>query len=160
MNEFYNRLASREYGLRLPTSDKDQIERYVARSGRDENNERVPFLRQVDFWAFSIATALALKLEPYSGASQQWGTVFIYTRQGILSNDLCSLLAIVATDRMGIQSPEIDDPGKIIELANRLACSGCPEVLKKLSSDQLRLTPLDRALSFARELLSKSRTDT
>lgn len=159
MNEFYNRLASREYGLRLPTNDKDQIERYVARSGRSESNERVPFLRQVDFWAFSLATALALKLEPYSGASPQWGTVFIYTRQGILSNDLCSLLAIVATDRMGIESPEVDDPQKIIELANRLAGAGCSEVLKKLSRSQLRLTPLDRTLSLARELLNKSRSD-
>ncbi len=152
MKRFSERLSSRQYSLRLPKRDKQQIERYVAESGRDVSVERVPFRRQVDFWAFSIATALAMKLEPVDGAPSSWGRVFIYTPQGVMDEDLCALLAVVATARMGIDNPEVGDPARIVELSNRLAGAGCPVVLQKLSETPLRTTPLDRALALARSL--------
>lgn len=152
MNEFSDLLSSRQCGLVLPKQNKEQIERYVAQSGRDVGVERVPFRRQVDFWAFSIATALTMKLEPVEGPPSRWGTVFIYSSQGIMSNGLCSLLAVVATARMRIDSPDVGDPGRIIELSNRLAGAGCPVVLQKLSETSLRTTPLDRAIVLARSL--------
>ena len=158
MNEFYDRLCTREYGLRLPTRYKDQVERYVAhQSGRDVSAERIPFQRQVDFWAFSIITALTRKLEPLAGTPSRWGTVFIYSKQGVMDNDLCSLLAVVATAKMGIDSPDIDDPGKIIDMSNRLAAAGCPVVLQELSKAALRTTPLDRAITLAKSFLSEAR---
>lgn len=157
MNEFFDRLSSRQYGLRLPTRYKDQVERYVAQLGRDVSPERIPFQRQVDFWAFSIVTALTRKLEPLAGAPSQWGTVFLYSHQGVMDNDLCSLLAVVATAKRGIDSPDIDDPGRIIEMSNRLAGAGCPVVLQELSEAALRTTPLDRAVTLAKSLLSEAR---
>ena len=159
MNEFFDRFSSRQYGLRLPTSDKNQIARYVAQSGRDVSAENVPFQRQVDFWAFSIVTALTMKLDPLAGALRSWGTVFIYSNQGVINNDLCSLLAVVATARMGIDSRDVDDPGQIIDMSNRLAGAGCPVVLSRLSETALRTTPLDRAITLARTLLTEDRSN-
>ena len=158
MNEFSERLSSRQYSLVLPKRDKHQIERYVAQSGRDVSVERVPFRRQVDFWAFSIATALALKLEPVQGPPSRWGRVFIYTPQGVMDDDLCSLLAVVAIARMGIDKPDVGDPARVIELSNRLAGAGCPVVLRKLAESMLRTTPLDRAVAYARSLRAHVRT--
>ena len=41
---------------------------------------------------------------------------------------------------------------RLVELANRLAGAGCPIVLRKLSENALRTTPLDRAVELARTL--------
>ena len=159
MNEFFNRFSSRQYGLRLPKLHKDQVERYVAQSGRNVSAERIPFQRQLDFWAFSIVTALTRKLEPLAGTPSQWGTVFIYSSQGIMDNDLCSLLAVVATARMGVDSPDFDDPARIIEMSNRLAGAGCPVVLEYLSKAPLQITPLDRVITLARSLLTAAQSN-
>ena len=150
MSDFADILKSRSYGLVLPKENDDDINRYVAmHSGERESVERRPFRRQVDFWAFSIATALALKLEPREGTVGQWGKTFIYTNQGILDNDLGSLLAVITVAKLGHDDPEVDEPRRIVELSNRLAGAGCPEVLKHLGKIDLRTTPLDRALDFA-----------
>ena len=70
MSDFVELFRSRSHGLVLPQDDDDEVNRYVAmHSGERESVERRPFRRQVDFWAFSIATALALKLEPREGTS-------------------------------------------------------------------------------------------
>ena len=158
MNEFFDRFSSHQHGLRLPTGDKDQIARYVAQTRRDDSAENVPFKRQVDFWAFSIVTALTMKLEPLADAPTKWGTVFIYSTQGVMNNDLCSLLAVVAIDRMGIDNHDFDDPAKIIDMSNRLAGAGCPVVLRHLSDSSLRTTPLDRAITLARSLITEVRS--
>ena len=159
MNEFYDRFSMHQHGLRLPKGDKDQIARYVAQTRRDVSAESVPFQRQVDFWAFSIVTALTMKLDPLADAPSKWGSVFIYSHQGVMNNDLCSLLAVVAIDRMGINNHDFDDPGKIIDMSNRLAGAGCPVVLRHLSETLLRTTPLDRAITLARTLLTEDRSN-
>ena len=153
VSDFADILKSRSYGLVLPKEDDDNINRYVAmHSGERENVERRPFRRQVDFWAFSIATALALKLDPRDGTVGRWGKTFIYTNQGILDHDLGSLLAVIAVAKLGHDHPEVSEPRRIVELANRLAGAGCPVVLKELDETDLRTTPLDRALELARSL--------
>ena len=153
MSDFADIFKSRSHSLMLPQDDDDEINRYVAmHSGERESVERRPFPRQVDFWAFSIATALALKLEPREGPVGRWGKSFIYTYQGILDNDLCSLLAVIAVAKLGHDDPEVDEPRRIIDLANRLAGAGCSVVLKELSEGVLRTTPLDRALEYASSL--------
>lgn len=153
MSDFADIFKSRSHSLVLPQDDDDEINRYVAmHSGERENVERRPFRRQVDFWAFSIVTALALKLKPREGTVGRWGKNFIYTYQGILDNDLGSLLAVIAVAKLGHDDPEVDEPRRIIDLANRLAGAGCPVVLKGLAEIDLRTTPLDRALELARSL--------
>ena len=158
MSDFADILKSRSYGLVLPEDDDDEINRYVAmHSGERENVERRPFRRQVDFWAFSIATAVALKLDPREGTVGRWGKTFIYTNQGILDNYLGSLLAVIAVAKLGHDDPEVDEPRRIVELSNRLAGAGTPVVLKELGEIDLRTTPLDRALEFAATLQDRVR---
>ena len=154
MNDFASHFSARSFALVLPTNDKAQFERYVAKQSTSSSTsvERFPFRRQVDFWAFSIATAVATNLNPLEGPVSKWGTTFIYTSQGILNEDLCSLLAVIAVARMGHDNPDAMDPSRIIDLANRLAGAGCPIVLKKLSEDTLRTTPIDRVIELSRSL--------
>ena len=160
MSDFAEIFRASSHVLVLPKEDDEAINRYVAmHSGERENIERRPFRRQVDFWAFSIATALAMKLEPREGAVGGWGKRFIYTYQGILDNDLCSLLAVIAVAKIGHDDPEVDETRRIIELANRLAGAGCSVVLRELSEDALRITPLDRALQFASSLQDDIRSN-
>lgn len=159
MNEFASRLSGRQYGLVLPKADRPQIERYVAmHSGRDTSVERAPFRRQVDYWSFSIATALAMDLEALPQPPSRWGTVFIYTSQGILDDDLSGLLAVVAVAKLGHDSPDAGDARQIVDLANRLAGAGSPVVLRELMEHSLRTTPLDRAIEFGRSLQERVRT--
>ena len=160
MSNFADLFRARGHGLVLPRDDEDAINRYVAmHSAERESAERRPFRRQVDFWAFSIATALALKLEPREGPTGRWGKKFIDTSQGIMDNDLCSLLAVIAVAKLGHDDPEVNESRRIVELANRLAGAGCPVVLKKLLENPLRTTPLDQALELARSLQGRVRSD-
>lgn len=153
MSDFADLLSARGYGLVLPRSDEDQINRYVAMHSAERGSvEQRPFARQADFWALSIAAALAMQLEPREGPASGWGKVFIYTSQGILDNDLCALLAVIAVAKIGHDHPEVDEPRRIVDVANRLAAVGCPVVLNKLSENAIRTSPLDRAIGLARWL--------
>ncbi len=159
MSDFAALFSGRSHGLVLPRSDEEQIARYVAmHSSERASVERRPFRRQVDFWAFSIVAALAWDLDPRDGPHARWGKVFIYTNQGILDNDLCSLLAVVAVAKLGHDNPEVGEPRRIVDLANRLAGAGCPVVLRKMSENTLRTTPLDRAIELARTLNDQLRS--
>ena len=105
-----------------------------------------------------ISDLAQVNLDPRDGPVGRWGKNFIYTNQGILDNDVCSLLAVIAVAKLGHDDPEVDEPPRrIIDLANRLAGAGCPVVLKELSEDALRTTPLDRALQFASSLQERVR---
>ena len=153
MTDFSEFFRARGHGLVLPREDDDAINRYVAmHSGDRQNVERRPFPRQVDFWAFCIATALAMNLKPREDPIARWGKTFINTSQGIMNNHLCSLLTIIAVAKLGHDDPDVTETRRIVELANRLAAAGCPLVIKKLSENILRTTPLDQALELARSL--------
>ena len=159
MSDFASLFSERSHGLVLPRGDEDRVDRYVAmHSSERAGVERRPFRRQLDFWAFSIVAALAWDLAPRDGPHASWGKVFIYTNQGILDNDLCSLLTVVAVAKLGHEDPEVGEPRRIVDLANRLAGAGCPEVLRKLSESSLRTTPLDRAIELARTLHDQVRS--
>lgn len=154
MSDFFsNLLRTTSQRLVLPREDEDDINRYIAMHADDRANvESRPFPRQVDFWAFCIATALALKLEPREGSISGWGKTFVYSNQGTVDNDLASLLSIIAVAKFGLDDRSATEIGRIVEHANRLAASGCPEVLRKLKDSPLRTTPLDQALEYARSL--------
>ena len=153
MSDFGDLFRARGHALVLPRENEDEINRFVGmHSGERQSVERRPFRRQVDFWAFCIATALAMKLKPRKDPAGRWGKNFIYTSQGIMDDDLCSLLAVIAVGRLGHENPEVAEIRRIVDLANRLAAAGCPVVLKKLSDNPLRTTPLDQMLELARSL--------
>lgn len=159
MSDFAEMLKSKSCALVLPKEDDDAINRYVAmHSGEQKNVESRPFRRQVDFWSFSIAAALALQLAPREGTVGRWGKTFIYTNQGILNNDLGSLLAVIAVAKLGHDDPDVHEPRRIVELANRFAGAGCPVVLEQLARADLRTTQLDRALDFAGSLQDRLRS--
>lgn len=119
--------------------------------------ERAPFRRKLDFWAFSIATALSEELDPLEGPSSKWGDNFVDTRNVDMPEQLCDLLAVAAFHHLGHEHEGIDDPAQIIEVGNCLAGAGCPFVLKEITSKDLRLTPLDKALSLANHLYNHAR---
>ncbi len=153
MTDFANLFKAGGHALVLPRENEDEINRFVAmHSGERDNMERRPFRRQVDFWALCIAAALALKLDPREGPVSRWGKNFIYTSQGIMNDDLSSLLAVIAVANFGHDNPESTEVRRIVDLANRLAAAGCSVVLKKLSDNPLRTTPLDQMLELARSL--------
>ena len=154
MNYFANFVSSHAHALRLPERSKSDVERYVRQHQKGVGLERAPFRRQIDFWAFSIGTALANGIAPLAGDSSTWGRKFADTRSVELPDGVCELLAVVALAELGPEHDGVDDPKEIVELGNRLAGAGCPKVLEKLSSPDLRLTALDKTLEFAASLRS------
>ena len=161
MNYFTTLLSSQAHTLRLPDKSKDDIERYVLQHQKGSvTPERAPFRRQLDFWAFAIATAIANGTPPLTQPSSSWGRKFADTRSVQMPDGLCEMLAVVALTTLGPEHEGIDDPVQIIELGNRLAGAGCPEFLKQLSEPDLRITTLDKALEFARSMRSNVQTET
>ncbi len=159
MNYFTTLLSSQTHTLRFPSQDKDAIERYVLQHQKGTvSQEHAPFRRQVDFWAFAIATALARRVPPLKKPSSRWGRKFADTRSVQMPDGLCEMLAVIALTTLGHDHEGIDDPSQIIELGNRLAGAGCPALLKQLSNPDLRTTVLDKALEFARLLQSEANT--
>lgn len=156
MSDFAEIFRTRSLGLVLPRDCEDEINRYVAmHSAEKQNFENRPFPRQVDFWMFSIVAALSFKLDAKGGSIGEWGKTFIYTSQGILDNNQCSLLSVIAVAKLGHENPEITEVNKIVDVANRLAGAGCPRVLYELSKNTLRTTVLDQAIQLAISMQTK-----
>ena len=149
MSHFTQLLSQQTHTLRLPERSEDDVQRHVRQHQQSASPERAPFRRQLDFWAFSIATALAQGLAPLDKPSSAWGRKFADTRSVEMSNELCDLLAVVAFHHLGTEHEDIDSPAQIIEIGNRLAGAGCPVVLKHLTDPDLRLTALSKILEFA-----------
>lgn len=156
--DFAQMFTAKSHSLSLPREDEEKINLYVAKqAGAQKDFEQRPFPRQVDFWSFSIAAALAWQLAPREGSVSQWGKNFVYSSQGIMDDDLCSLLTVVAVAKLGHDGSNVGDPGRIVDLGNRLAGAACPKVLRELLKTDLRTTPLDRALDLARSLQNSVR---
>lgn len=150
-------LCSQAHSLRLPSKFKNDIELYILQHKKKGSitPEAAPFRRQLDFWAFAIASALAHGTPPLKEPSAQWGTKFADTRSVEMAEGLCELLAVIALAILGLDHEGIDDPAQIIELGNQLAGAGCPELIKQLSNPDLRTTALDKVLDFAVTLRSQ-----
>ena len=155
MTYFVQHLSQKAYTLRLPRHHTNDVQRYVRQHQTSVSLENAPFRRQLDFWFFSIAIALARELSPLDGPSSQWGKKFVDTRQVDMSEGSCNLLAVIAFHYLGAEHDRINDPAQIIEIGNCLAGAGCPKVLKQLNSRDLRLTPLEKTLHYATSTLSE-----
>ena len=159
MNYFTTLLSTQAHTLRLPDQSKDDIERYVLQHQKGNvSPERAPFRRQLDFWAFAIATAIASRTPPLKENSAKWGRKFADTRSVQMPDGLCEILAVIALTTLGPDHEGIDDPAQIIELGNRFAGAGCLTLLKQLNDPDLRTTALDKTLKFARILRSEAGT--
>ena len=154
MNYFRALLTSRAHSLFLPGKWRDDIQRYVRQhqQGAASNPEAAPFGRQLDFWALAFATAIARGVPPLASTPSQGGHKFIDTRSVEMSDALCELLAVVALGTLGPDDEGVEDPARIIELANQYAAAGCEELLRRLRDPDLRLSTLDKAIDFATEL--------
>ena len=157
MNFFTTLLSTQAHTLRLPDQSKDDIERYVLQHQKGNvSPERAPFRRQLDFWAFAIASAIAGETPPLEEPSASWGRKFADTRSVQMPDGLCEMLAVIALNTLGSDHEGIDDSAQIIELGNRFAGAGCPKLLAQLSDPSLRTTALDKVLEFARILRSEA----
>ena len=153
MNYFSNLLSTHAHTLRLPTQSKDDIERYVLQHQKGSvSPERAPFRRQLDFWALAIASAISRGIPPMEEPSTRWGQKFADTRSVQMPDGLCEMLAVIALATLGPEHEGVDNPADIIELGNKFAGAGCPELLKQLNNPDLRTTALDKALEFATSL--------
>ena len=154
MSHFIQLLSQKAHPLRLPRKHGADVQRYVLAHQTAATYDRAPFRRQLDFWAFSVAVALARDLPPLDGPSSKWGDKFVDTRNVEMQKELCDLLAVAAFHHLGVEHDGINDPVRIIEIGNRLAGAGCPAVLEHLGSRDLRLTPLEKALNCAASTLA------
>ena len=160
MNYFTTLLSSRSHTLRLPNESKEDIERLVLQHQKGPASpERAPFRRQLDFWAFAIASAIARGTPPLKEPSSRWGHKFVDTRSVQMPDELCEMLAVITLATLGPDNEDVDDPTQIIELGNQLAGAGCPELLKHLNDPNLRTTVLDKALEFAKSLRPETDTE-
>ena len=153
MAYFRTLLSSKAHTLRFPKEHKDDVDRLVRmHQSSSVSSEMAPFHRQLDLWAFAIATAVSLGLPPLSEKSAKWGRKFADTRSVDMGESLCEILAVLALTTLGPEHDSVDRPAEIVEVGNRLAGAGVPEVLKRLKDPDLRTTTLDKAIEFAAEL--------
>jgi len=155
MNSIAGYFKAKSYNLMLPREYDGRIDRYIRvhSKGSSDDAEGRPFHRQIDFWGFCIATALARNLTPRDGPAKKWGKAFVYSNQAnIMEEELCSLLAIVAVAKFGLNDQAAIDTRQVIELANCLAAVGCREVIRQLEENTLSITNLEKMLDFSLQL--------
>ncbi|MCY4163923.1 MAG: hypothetical protein OXE93_06895 [bacterium] len=155
MAYFSQLLTQNSLPLKWPKKHKEDIQRFVFMH-QSAGVERAPFRRQLNFWAFSLTTALAENLDPLASPSDKWGDKFISTKDVEMPDTLCDLIAVAAFHDLGHDHEDIDNPAQLIEVGNCLAGAGCTLVLEQLNSKDLRLTPLDKALNYAAFLYNKT----
>lgn len=147
---FAHILTNRSHSLYLPQEVRDDVTRLVSTHQRTKTSrEMTPFRRQVDFWLLCLGVALADDLQPREGAPATWGYKFVDTREVQLPNEVYNLLAVVAFEQLEHDAERIDDPTKIMEVANGLAGAASSRVLAEITSKELRHSPLDKALAVA-----------
>lgn len=136
--------------LRFPTAFFEDVKRYCQtrpEGGRADPTQS-PFPRYVDFWflAVCVGAAQSTKLpdEPAGG----WRG-FITGSEGLGSDgwriDLLELLAIAAKDDAAV----VGEPREVLDVANRYAAAGVPQVLEWLKSGQS--DPIDNVLDRLRQ---------
>ena len=72
MSYFDRLLSQKSHTLYLPKKHIENVQQYVHQSRSSVSYEDAPFQRQLDFWAFSFAIALARGLAPLDTPSSKW----------------------------------------------------------------------------------------
>lgn len=137
--------------LRLPSAYFEDVKAYCQtrpEGGRKPDSTQSPFPRYVDFWFMSVCAGVALSAkvpdEPVGG----WRG-FITGSEGLGADgwrvDLLELLAIAARDDAAV----VGEPRQVLDIANRFASAGVPQVLEWLRSGQS--DPIDNVLDRLRE---------
>jgi hypothetical protein len=125
-----------QHRLLLPDSIKDRAAPWVQTQTTHayRSADQAPFRRMLDFWFMAIAWS---SLEGSSPAPEATGKMFV--NLGPNPNDIrnldewrADLLTIIALREFGVDSTELQDTHKVIDLANRYAEVGAPLLLDKL----------------------------
>lgn len=100
-------------------------------------------------------TAVSTEIDPLQDPPKQWGYKAVDTREVQLTPQHYDLIAVVAFHVLGSDHEGLDDPAVMMDAANRQVGAASPTLISNLMSDDLRLTPLEKALTHASEVLSK-----
>jgi hypothetical protein len=125
-----------QHRLLLPDGIRDRIAPWiqVQATTRYRTADQAPFRRMIDFWFTAIAWAVRHGIQP---VEQTTGRSFVSL--GPNPNDIrnfeewrADLLAILAVRDFGMDSPDVSNTRKVIDLANRYAEAGAPLLLERL----------------------------
>jgi hypothetical protein len=125
-----------QHRLLLPDWVKDRIAPWIQTQTTTSYRtaDQAPFRRMIDFWFTAIAWAVYNGTNPVAEATGRF-----FVNLGPNTNDIrnfeewrSDLLAILAVRDFGVDSPDVSDTRKIIDLANRYAEAGAPLLLDRL----------------------------
>lgn len=125
-----------QHRLLLPDAIKDRAAPWIQTqpTTKYRTADQAPFRRMVDFWFTAIGWAVRHGIEPSQEATGRF-----FVNLGPNPNDIrnfdewrADLLTILAVRDFGVESFDVTDTRKIIDLANRYAESGAPLLLDRL----------------------------
>lgn len=125
-----------QHRLFLPDWVKDRVAPWIQTQSTTtyRTADQAPFRRMIDFWFTAIAWAVCHEVDP---VDETTGRFFVNI--GPNPNDIrifeewrADLLTILAVRDFGVDSPDVSDPRKVIDLANRYAEAGGPLLLDRL----------------------------
>jgi hypothetical protein len=125
-----------QHRLLLPDDVKDRAAPWIQTQPTSayRTADQAPFRRMIDFWFTAIAWAVFDGTKPVDAAS---GRLFV--NLGPNPNDIrhfeewrADLLTVLAVRDFGVESSDLQDTRKVIDLANRYAEAGAPLLLDRL----------------------------
>ena len=137
--------------LRLPKAYFDEVKSACQtrpEGGKRPDPTQSPFPRYVDFWFLAVCAGISQSRTVPDEPAGGWQS-FITGAEGLGGDpwrvDLLELIAIAARDDETV----VGVPGQVLDIANRYAARGVPEVLEWLNSGQS--DPIDNILDRLRE---------
>jgi hypothetical protein len=102
-----------------------------------------PFRRLIDFWFASIAWAVQHGISPVAKAQGDKFVSIGPTPQDVrLQQWKLDLLVLLAVRDFGHEAPQTQEPGDIVDLANRYAEAGASRLLTELESAREFAVPM------------------
>jgi len=150
-----------QHRLLLPEEVKDRVAPWIQTQPTTayRTADQAPFRRMIDFWFSSIAWAVSQEAAPVEEATGRF-----FVNLGPNPNDIRSfeewradLLTILAVRDFGVDSADVSDTRKVIDLANRYAEAGAPLLLDRLEqSADLALPRLYVVADILGELVTET----
>ena len=143
---FTNIIATHAHPIYLPKDDREDILKLVSQhQSTKTSTENTPFRRQIDYWMLCLLTAIADGTAPLEDSPKTWGYKAVDTKEVQLTSQHYDLIGVAAYDTLGPTHDGIDDPATMIDVANRLVGAASPALIRALTSDDLRLSPLEKS---------------